>query len=83
MPKGIKSFGSPPVYQPVAVGGFRCDELAPLHSPAIALMAILRDGDGLLLGQGTGNAHHQFCGERSGVDIRHLAKIRCSGKIGA
>ena len=58
-----------PIYQPVAVGRFCGDELAPLHPPAIALVDILGDGHGLLLGQGTGNAHHQFCGERSGVDI--------------
>ena len=45
------------------------DKLPPLHPPLIAHLLVLGDGDGLLLGQRAGNAHHQFGGERSGINI--------------
>ena len=57
------------VYQTISEGSFTGNELPPLHPSLVTHPLVLGDGDGLLLGQRTGNAHHQFGGERSGVDI--------------
>ena len=45
------------------------DEFSPLHPSLVAHSLVFGDGDGFLLGKGTGNAHHQFSGERSGVNV--------------
>ena len=55
--------------QPVAKRGSAGDKLTSFHPPFVADALVLRDGDGLLLGQCAGDAHHQFGGERLRVDI--------------
>ena len=57
------------IYDSVSVRGGAGDKFPTLHPPLIAHLLIGGDGDGFLLGKRTGNAHHQFGGERFRVDI--------------
>ena len=57
------------IYDSVSVRGGAGDKFPTLHPPLIAHLLIGGDGNGFLLGQRTGNAHHQFGGERFRVDI--------------
>ena len=57
------------VHDPIAVRCRAGDKFPSFHSSLITYFLISRDGNGFLLGQRTGNAHHQFGGERFRVDI--------------
>ena len=66
---GFLDFKVFPAHKPVSEGSGAGNELAPLHPSLIALPLVLPDGYRFLLGQGAGDAHHQFGGERLRVEV--------------
>ena len=66
---GFLDFKVFPAHKLVSEGGGAGDELAPLHPSLIALPLVLPDRYRFLLGQGAGDAHHQFGGERLCVEV--------------
>ena len=49
-----------PVDESISEGSLTGNKFSALHAALIAHTLVFGDGDGFLLGQGSGNAHHQF-----------------------